>query len=50
MVIGQAMGLPNGRSAEAAAYLSAFVEARKADGFVAEALRRHGIDGASVAP
>ncbi|MET0351486.1 MAG: ABC transporter substrate-binding protein [Rhizobacter sp.] len=50
MVIGQAMGLPKGRSAEAAAYLTAFVEACKADGFVAEALRRHGIDGASVAP
>ncbi len=50
MTIGQAMGLPKGRAAEAAAFLSSFVEARKADGFVAEALRRHGIDGASVAP
>ena len=50
MVIRQAMGLPKGRSAEAVAYLRSFVETMKASGFVADALRRHGIEGASVAP
>ncbi len=50
MVIQQAMGLPKGRSAEAVAYLRSFVETMKASGFVADALRRHGIEGASVAP
>lgn len=50
MVIRQAMGLPKGRDARAAALLSAFVEDMKASGFVADALARHGIQGASVAP
>jgi len=50
MVIQQAMGLPKGRGAEAAAELAAFVEAMKASGFVAAALQRHGVAGASVAP
>jgi polar amino acid transport system substrate-binding protein len=50
MVIRQAMGCPRSRGAEAAAYLSAFVEEMKASGFVAEALQRHGIEGAAVAP
>ncbi|HEX5390494.1 MAG TPA: ABC transporter substrate-binding protein [Burkholderiaceae bacterium] len=50
MVIQQAMGCPKGRSPDAVAFLSAFVEEMKASGFVAEALRRHGIQGASVAP
>jgi polar amino acid transport system substrate-binding protein len=50
MVIQQAMGIPKTRGAEAAAYLSRFVEDMKASGFVADALRRHGIQGASVAP
>ncbi len=50
MVIQQAMGLPAGRGAEAAAALSAFVEDMKTSGFVADALRRHGIQGAAVAP
>ena len=50
MVIQQAMGCPKGRGAEAAAVLAAFVEEMKASGFVADALRRHGIAGASVAP
>lgn len=50
MVIQQAMGLPRGRSAEALAYLKTFVEDMKASGFVAQALQRHGIEGASVAP
>jgi len=50
MVIRQAMGLPKGRDARAAAFLAAFVEDVKASGFVAQALARHGIQGASVAP
>lgn len=48
MVIDQAMALPKGRPA-GAAYLRRFVEAMKASGFVAEALKRHGIEGATVA-
>jgi len=50
MVIQQAMGCPKSRPEAAANFLAAFVEARKADGFVAQALQRHGIQGASVAP
>ena len=50
MVIEQAMGLPKKRGAAAAAYLDAFVEEAKADGFVAAALAHHGISGALVAP
>jgi polar amino acid transport system substrate-binding protein len=49
MVIEQAMGVPKGRDA-AQRWLSGFVEEMKASGFVAEALRRHGIEGALVAP
>ncbi|WP_319240252.1 ABC transporter substrate-binding protein [uncultured Propionivibrio sp.] len=50
MVIRQAMGLAQRRGADAHAFLAAFVESAKANGFVANALRRHGIDGATVAP
>lgn len=50
MVIQQAMGLPKRFGPEAAAYLSQFVEEMKASGFVADAMQRHGIKGASVAP
>lgn len=50
MVIRQAMGVAKSRGAAAAQALSAFVEEMKASGFVADALRRHGITGASVAP
>ena len=50
MEIRQAMGLPRGRSAAAAQALSAFVEQMKAEGFIADALKRHGIQGALVAP
>ena len=50
MVIQQAMGLPKSRGGAAAAVLGAFVEEMKASGFVAEALARHGVKGASVAP
>jgi polar amino acid transport system substrate-binding protein len=50
MVIQQAMGTPASRGAQAAAALAAFVEEMKASGFVADALARHRIDGAIVAP
>lgn len=50
MVIRQAMGTPKSRGDAAAQALRAFVEEAKASGFVADALRRHGIQGASVAP
>ena len=50
MVIQQAMGMPKRRGADAAAFLANFVEHMKASGFVAAALARHGIQGASVAP
>lgn len=50
MVIQQAMGMPKTRGAEAAAFLHQFVEEMKSSGFVADALGRHGIQGASVAP
>lgn len=50
MVIQQAMGTPASRGAEAQQMLAAFVEEMKASGFVAEALKRHRIEGAGVAP
>jgi len=50
MVIQQAMGTPASRGAEAQALLSSFVEEMKASGFVADALERHRIEGAIVAP
>ena len=49
MVINQAVGVPRGREA-GLPWLRAYVEALKASGFVAQALRRHGIEGAGVAP
>ena len=49
MVINQAMGTPRGREA-GARYLRAFIEEMKASGFVAKALERHRVEGASVAP
>jgi len=49
MVIEQAMGLPAGRGEAAQGLLRAFVEQAKASGFVAAALQRHGIAGATVA-
>ena len=48
MVINQAIGTPRGRDA-GARYLRDFVEEMKASGFVAQALARHGIEGAAVA-
>ncbi|HET9340634.1 MAG TPA: ABC transporter substrate-binding protein, partial [Casimicrobiaceae bacterium] len=49
MVIRQAMGTPRAREA-GARYLGVFIEEMKRSGFVARALERHGIEGASVAP
>ena len=50
MVIRQAMGQARGRGAAADAALRAFVEEMKANGFVADALRRYAVAGALVAP
>jgi polar amino acid transport system substrate-binding protein len=50
MLIRQAMGAPKPRGPRAAAILNAFVEEMKANGFIAEALARHQVDGATVAP
>jgi polar amino acid transport system substrate-binding protein len=49
MVIGQASGVPKGRTA-AAKYLAEFIEEAKAGGFVANALRKSGVTDATVAP
>jgi polar amino acid transport system substrate-binding protein len=50
MVIRQAMGVAKSRGEMAAQVLHDFVEDMKRSGFVAEALVRHHIAGASVAP
>lgn len=50
MVIQQAMGCPRSRGEVAAEALSAYVQEMKSSGFVANALARHGIQGAAVAP
>ena len=50
MVIEQAMGLPKGRSANAQEELRRFVSDMKANGFVAAALQKHRIEGATLAP
>lgn len=50
MVIQQAMGMPRSRGEKAGAFLRQYVEEMKASGFVAQALARYGIEGASVAP
>jgi polar amino acid transport system substrate-binding protein len=50
MVIQQAMGVPKCRGDAAANTLRSFVEEMKTSGFVADALARHGIAGATVAP
>ena len=49
MLIQQAMGCPRPRGEAAAAALRDFVEEMKRDGFVADALARHGVAGATVA-
>jgi polar amino acid transport system substrate-binding protein len=48
MVINQAIATPRGREA-GVSYLRVFVEEMKASGFVAQALARHGVEGAAVA-
>ena len=50
MVIQQAMGCPRNRGEAAARVLADYVEEMKASGFVQQALDRHGITGAAVAP
>ncbi|WP_321964805.1 ABC transporter substrate-binding protein [Paraburkholderia sp. J7] len=50
MVIRQAMGVAKSRGEKAAEALCVFVEEMKRSGFVARALERHRIGGASVAP
>jgi len=50
MVIRQAMGLARARGPAAETALRAFVEDMKASGFVADALLRHAVAGAVVAP
>ena len=50
MVIQQAMGCPRSRGEAAARVLAGYVEEMKASGFVQQALDRHGIAGAAVAP
>jgi len=50
MVIQQAMGTPRSRGIAAANYLREFVEEMKSSGFVADAMARHDIKGALVAP
>lgn len=50
MVIEQAMGVHRSRGEAAAKWLTAFVERMKAEGFIQEALARHQIEGATVAP
>ena len=49
MIIRQAMGVAKSRGEGAAQWLSEYVQSQKATGFVAAALKRHGIEGASVA-
>ena len=50
MIIPQAIGLPKTRGPEAAAFLTSFVEDLKQAGFISDAINRHRIDGATVAP
>lgn len=50
MEIRQAVGTPRSRSAQTLTYLHTFVESLKAEGFIADALRRSGRRDARVAP
>lgn len=50
MVIRQAMGMHRTRGEAAIDYLSQFIEDMKVSGFIMQALKRHGIEGAAVAP
>jgi polar amino acid transport system substrate-binding protein len=47
MTIPQAAGVPKGREA-GAGYVRQFIESMKASGFVAEALKRHGLQGEAL--
>jgi len=49
MVINQAMATPKGR-ASGLRYIAGFVDEMKASGFVASALAKQGIEGATIAP
>ncbi len=49
MTVQQAIGVPR-HKAEAVDYLSRFVAAAKASGFIAALIRKHGVEGLSVAP
>lgn len=48
MVIQQAMVMPRQRGEAAEAFLERFIDDMKTSGFVADALQRHGIEGATV--
>jgi polar amino acid transport system substrate-binding protein len=48
MAVQQAVGVPRAKAA-AIAYLVRFVEAARSDGFVAERIAQHGVEGLSVA-
>jgi polar amino acid transport system substrate-binding protein len=50
MVIAQAMAVPKIRGTAVEKFLYAFVEDMKANGFIGQALQRHNIQGASIAP
>ena len=50
MTIRQAMGLPKTRGLEASSFLANFVEELKRSGFVSDAISKHRIEGATVAP
>jgi polar amino acid transport system substrate-binding protein len=48
MTVQQAIGTPKARS-DAVGYLTRFVDAARASGFVAELIAKHGVEGLSVA-
>jgi polar amino acid transport system substrate-binding protein len=50
MAIRQAVGTTRDRRPETVSFLSELIEELKANGFVAESLRRAGQSGAAVAP
>ncbi len=50
MTVCHTAGVPRGRGAEGEAYLTAFVEAVKAEGLVTQWIARSGVDGLSAAP
>ena len=49
MVIQQAMAMRRGGTEQAIAFLDSFIAQQKRTGFIAKALARHGIEGATVA-